>query len=480
MHRDRYKEIFRNIRFDDPTTRAERIENTKDKLQAIRTLYDQFTQNCIRQMSIQSLHENDNKTIVSYLPKKNKSVILLSTQFNGNDVSDEETNFKSEIIPHYNKIKGAVDTGGKMTHEYRCVCACRRWPSRIFMEMIGIAALNAYIVWSKKYPEWRKKDRSRRRSFTRELSIQLAENNVQGRKVYNTGQNIPIKSAIDMFLRETEKNLPGPNPNQELGEIQANTIPMSVKKEDKFGIVQFHGENFSTWKFRVEVILQEYGVFECLTKDPPADEAARKNFDQQDNKAKSIIIQCVADSHLEYVREVLEDVKELEKPINIGVAKAGEDLEGTHVGSIRVSNNVDGKIHNYTLLYVIYVPNLRKNSLSVGKIEEKGSRVDFHKHQIFIMKDISDSTNLSTQVSHSSETNGSTFEEEEVTDTETEGVENVSPVTDEVNANRDINQEKRCLSRSHQPPLWLNDYEVNYVAESSNNTFSIAYSTNHL
>ncbi|KAG5898510.1 hypothetical protein JTB14_038464 [Gonioctena quinquepunctata] len=51
MPRDRYKEIFRNIRFDDPTTRAERIENTKDKLQAIRTLYDQFTQNCIGKYS---------------------------------------------------------------------------------------------------------------------------------------------------------------------------------------------------------------------------------------------------------------------------------------------------------------------------------------------------------------------------------------------------------------------------------------------
>ncbi|KAG5861294.1 hypothetical protein JTB14_029786 [Gonioctena quinquepunctata] len=164
-----------------------------------------------------------------------------------------------------------------------------------------------------------------------------------------------------------------------------------------------------------------------------------------------------ASDHLTNDIQVLEDVKELEKPIKIGVAKAGEDLEGTHVGSIRVSNNVDGRIHNYTLLDVIYVPNLRKNLLSVGKIEEKGFRVDFHKHQIFIMKDISDSTNLSTQVSHSSD--GSTFEEEEVTDTETEGVENVSPVTDEVNANRDRNQEKRCLSRSHQPPLWLNDYE---------------------
>ncbi|KAG5862275.1 hypothetical protein JTB14_027723 [Gonioctena quinquepunctata] len=80
-------------------------------------------------------------------------------------------------------------------------------------------------------------------------------------------------------------------------------------------------------------------------------------------------------------------------------------------------------------------------------------------------------------VSHSSETNGSIFEEKEGTDTKTEGVVNVPPVTDGVNANRDRNQEKSCSSRYHQPPLWLNDYEVNYVAESSNTNFSIAYST---
>ncbi|KAG5869306.1 hypothetical protein JTB14_024765 [Gonioctena quinquepunctata] len=230
-------------------------------------------------------------------------------------------------------------------------------------------------------------------------------------------------------------------------------------------------------------------------------------------------------------------------------AKAEEDLEGTHVGSIRVSNNVDGRIHSYTLLDVIYVPNLRKNLLSVGKIEKKGFKVDFYNQQILIMKgneilvkgyrkgtlyevdfgvnlrlsdsyicsrnknmlwhqeksikvgrdvifdetsseekrcqiikypfitDISHLTNSSTQVSPSTETNDSTFEEEEKIDTETEAVENVSPVTNEVDATRDRNQEKKCSSRSRQLRLWLNDYEENYVAGSSNNIFSIAYST---
>ncbi|KAG5885446.1 hypothetical protein JTB14_020780 [Gonioctena quinquepunctata] len=131
MPRDRYKEIFRNIRFDDPTTRAERIENTKDKLPAIRTLYDQFTQNCIRQ----------------YSPGANITVDESLATFRG-----------------------------------KC-------PFRVYMKSKpGRYGIKIWVCADSK-----------------------------------TGQNIPIKSAIDMFLRETEKNLPGPNPNQELGEIQANT-----------------------------------------------------------------------------------------------------------------------------------------------------------------------------------------------------------------------------------------------------------------
>ncbi|KAG5871002.1 hypothetical protein JTB14_012854 [Gonioctena quinquepunctata] len=110
MLRDRYKEIFRNIRFDDPTTKAERIENTKDKLQAIRTLYDQFTQNCIRQ----------------YSPGANITVDERLATFRGECpfrvyMKNEKTNFKPEIILHYNKTN--VDTGDKMTHEYSCARA---------------------------------------------------------------------------------------------------------------------------------------------------------------------------------------------------------------------------------------------------------------------------------------------------------------------------------------------------------------------
>ncbi|CAH2006847.1 unnamed protein product [Acanthoscelides obtectus] len=48
------------------------------------------------------------KTFVSYVPKKNRSVILLSTMHHDKSVSD--TNRKPEIIEFYNSTKGGVDS----------------------------------------------------------------------------------------------------------------------------------------------------------------------------------------------------------------------------------------------------------------------------------------------------------------------------------------------------------------------------------
>ena len=53
------------------------------------------------------------KTLVSYVPKLNKAVILLSTEHHDKSVNLEESN-KPEIILAYNATKGAVDSFDKM------------------------------------------------------------------------------------------------------------------------------------------------------------------------------------------------------------------------------------------------------------------------------------------------------------------------------------------------------------------------------
>ena len=65
--------------------------------------------------------------IVSYVPRKNKSVILLSSQHNDQAVSAAE-HAKPDIILDYNKSKGAVDNADKTLKEFSCHRISKRWP----------------------------------------------------------------------------------------------------------------------------------------------------------------------------------------------------------------------------------------------------------------------------------------------------------------------------------------------------------------
>ena len=79
--------------------------------------------------------------MVSYIPKKNRNVIVLSSQHQGAAVEGEEHDFKPEIILDYNKTKTAVDT---FVHEYRCLRTSR--PLALFFDFIDMAGHNAFLV----------------------------------------------------------------------------------------------------------------------------------------------------------------------------------------------------------------------------------------------------------------------------------------------------------------------------------------------
>ena len=106
---------------------------------------------------------------------------MLSTQLHDEQTAADHQN-QPEINMHYNKTKGAVDTGDHMTREYSCVRARIRWPLRIFMEIIDMAALNAYIIFRTRYPDASRK-RSYRRVFLQTLAQEIALPNVQMRNI---------------------------------------------------------------------------------------------------------------------------------------------------------------------------------------------------------------------------------------------------------------------------------------------------------
>lgn len=100
-------------------------------------------------------------------------MILLSTQHCDKGQSDADESHKPQIIKDYNKTKGGVDMGDQMTRKYTCVRQTRRWPYRIFMEIIDMAALNAYIIWTGKYSEWNKNNKRKRKLFLQDLCLEL-------------------------------------------------------------------------------------------------------------------------------------------------------------------------------------------------------------------------------------------------------------------------------------------------------------------
>lgn len=63
---------------------------------------------------------NDSLTMVSFVRKKGKAVVLLSTMHHDKEVDENSRKKKTEVITYYNKTKGGVDTTDQMVGTYTC------------------------------------------------------------------------------------------------------------------------------------------------------------------------------------------------------------------------------------------------------------------------------------------------------------------------------------------------------------------------
>lgn len=87
---------------------------------------------------------------------------------------------------------------------------------------------------------------------------------------------------------------------------------------EKYKIPLFDGSKFGNWKFRMETLLNELELLEFIRQPyhrmvkfherDASEETARKRmelreWEKRDRKCRSQIIQRVADSHLEYVKD---------------------------------------------------------------------------------------------------------------------------------------------------------------------------------
>lgn len=96
----------------------------------------------------------------------------------------------------------------------------------------------------------------------------------------------------------------------------------SAEKHLLLNVRAFDGNGFSTWEYRLRLILEQKDVLSVLTEAPPTDQDALQNFRKADVKARNIIVQCLDDSILEMVKDK-ETAKDMMDTLRVTYEKTG-------------------------------------------------------------------------------------------------------------------------------------------------------------
>nr|CAI5821428.1 unnamed protein product [Callosobruchus analis] len=148
------------------------------------------------------------KTLVSYKTKKNKSVLVLSTMHEGAVVCP--TTKKPEIILHYNQTKGGVDTFDQMCGHRSCSRKTRRWPLCVFYGMLNIACINSWIIYNHNLKRSGQKPIARK-TFMNTLQAQLTTAWLRKRSAIPTLQR-SLKLLIGDILKIPSEDPSGGHP----------------------------------------------------------------------------------------------------------------------------------------------------------------------------------------------------------------------------------------------------------------------------
>lgn len=193
---------------------------------------------------------NKNGTLLSVVTKKNKCVFLLSTMHYTR--GEPAINGKEEINDFYNKTKGGVDVMDQMVSKYTTKRKTNRWPLAVFFNMIDVAALGAFCVYSSLDPSAKIK-RSSRRGFLTSLGVELATKNMNKRANDNQiTRHYNVRAALELM---TNKTIP-----KEV--FQDAAVPSDTTKRDKTGRLPIKGR-----------------CYLCVTTDPKSDRKTRKICD---------------------------------------------------------------------------------------------------------------------------------------------------------------------------------------------------------
>lgn len=171
----------------------------------------------------------ENITMVSFCPKKNKSVILVSSMHH-DDAIDLESGDKRkpEIVTFYNHTKIGVDLVDQLCQKYNVARNTRRWPMVVFYNLLNIAGINALCIFKANHPM----EKNVRSDFIEKFAWELIKPQIVARS------NV---TSLPTELRRRARSLlgleatlpPPPLPMQENHVRRCNICPRSRNKSTR-------------------------------------------------------------------------------------------------------------------------------------------------------------------------------------------------------------------------------------------------------
>jgi hypothetical protein len=165
-------------------------------------------------------------TMVSYVPKKGKVVLLVSTVHN-HDKIDETTQHQSkpEVITTYNLTKGGVDTVGQLCATYDVSRNSRRWPLTVFHAVLNVTGINTQVIFSSN-----EETQMKRRKFLKSLVMDLLKEH-RGERAACSHVSMELRTKLKRRITS-----PARKPEKKRPELQCRCAicPRSKDRKTKY------------------------------------------------------------------------------------------------------------------------------------------------------------------------------------------------------------------------------------------------------
>ncbi|XP_022204262.2 piggyBac transposable element-derived protein 4-like [Nilaparvata lugens] len=194
---------------------------------------EEFKPNTDRVVSSSIYGFTDDLTLMSYVPKQKKAVIMISSMHHGQH--DDPDTGKPEMIEFYNHTKGGVDGLDFKCANYSSSRRTKRWPMAVFYTIVDVASgVNSFVLYQS-FKDSSKK--TTRMEFIKDLAASLVQPHMRRR--LNKGRlDKDLKFSIRRILGLRDELEPGQHPDVLERKKTCSFCPPKKKRQTRFPCIK--------------------------------------------------------------------------------------------------------------------------------------------------------------------------------------------------------------------------------------------------